>query len=200
VRKLWSEVPIWRCAAIVGLVAIPWFAAMIHIHGMSYATTFFGYHNVERFVQGVNHHGQPISYALLCTLVGYAPWTLACVFQLFRLRALRRRSTWIASSRRSRLTLFAGFWLVVAWTFFASSASKLPSYYLPIAPAVALLAAAYLTCHSSSIPPISSSKEEAGMRVVTLSGMTCLVSISTLLFLLVGIALWWFPTLSGILR
>ena len=30
---------------------------MAALHGVRYIATFFGYHNVDRFVKGVNHHG-----------------------------------------------------------------------------------------------------------------------------------------------
>ena len=56
-----------------------------------------------------------------------------------------RLAQWRASPRASRLPLFAAAWLLSCGAFFAVSASQLPSYYLPLLPAVALLAAHYFT-------------------------------------------------------
>lgn len=54
------ELPLVKGALIVLGVNLPWYLTMVLRHGRMYWATFFGYHNLERFTKGVNHHdGMP---------------------------------------------------------------------------------------------------------------------------------------------
>eukprot|EP00850_Spirogloea_muscicola_P020385 SM000214S06779 [mRNA] locus=s214:117930:121225:+ [translate_table: standard] len=148
-----EEVPWWKAVGIFLSVAVPWYSLMVKRHGKQYLQVFLGYHNLERYTRGVNHHGgRPWWYAVAVISALYFPWSLALPSALARLRFWTRdgRASWMASPRTSRLPLFATAWLLVTFCLFGLSSSQLPSYYLPLAPAVAVLAALQLTAGSSS--------------------------------------------------
>lgn len=88
-----------------------------------------------------------LSHWMLTTLLVPAlqPWSLAVPVAFFRSRLLSHRSLWLTTSREDRLVPFAASWFIAVFGFFSLSASQLPSYYLPLSPAVALLAASLLT-------------------------------------------------------
>ncbi|GBG86599.1 hypothetical protein CBR_g41664 [Chara braunii] len=132
--------------ASIAAINCPWYLTMAAKHGKIYLSTFFGYHNIERFTQGVNHHGgRPWWYGLAVVGVGFFPWCLWIPSAISRaILSARARTMWQASVRSSRLPLFATIWYSCVYTFFTLSSSKLPSYYLPLAPAIAMLASSQL--------------------------------------------------------
>ncbi|GAQ78902.1 glycosyltransferase family protein [Klebsormidium nitens] len=141
-----QELPLLKGASIVLGLNAPWYLTMVQRHGRMYWATFFGYHNLERFTKGVNHHdGMPFWFPSAVVLAAHLPWSLAVPVALLRSRLHSHRSLWLATSREDRLVPFAASWFLAVFAFFSSSASQLPSYYLPLSPAVALLAASLLT-------------------------------------------------------
>ena len=143
--ELWSfarwEMPWVRALGICLAVGAPWFAAMYARHGAHYLNTFFGYHNFERYATGVNWHGgRPWWYSLAIVFLLYSPWTISAVRAALASKPWKR-SQWKSMPRKERLLLFCVCWLLSAFALFAFSASQLPSYYLPCAVPVAILAA-----------------------------------------------------------
>lgn len=143
-----SLVPSIKWLVSVGAMAAPWFCYMHHLHGSEYTSTFFGYHNVERYVQGVNHHGgRPWWYGLVVVIMGYFPWSLSLLPSLLRIVpwSSEKRLWWKQQPRAKRLPLLASVWFLFTFAFFGLSASQLPSYYLPLAVPIALLGSSHLT-------------------------------------------------------
>eukprot|EP00899_Mesostigma_viride_P009954 jgi/Mesvir1/18960/Mv18929-RA.3 len=141
------EAPLLRCIGICLATCVPWYLLMAYLHGVRYFATFFGYHNLERFASGVNHHGaRPLWYPLAVVTSGYFPWSLTLPAALASVNPLSPASLarWRATPRPRRLLLFATFWFGFVFCLFSLSSSQLPSYYLPLAPAVAILAASHL--------------------------------------------------------
>src|SRR6185295_19685375 len=74
-------------------------------------------------------------YFVLPLLAGFSPWTLLFVTRLSHIaREVRTRKTF----HPERLLVV---WSVFIFVFFSMSGSKLPSYILPVFPALALLMA-----------------------------------------------------------
>mmetsp|Transcript_8261 Transcript_8261/g.51428 ORF Transcript_8261/g.51428 Transcript_8261/m.51428 type:complete len:689 (+) Transcript_8261:200-2266(+) len=154
--ELWSfarwEMPWVRALGICLAIGTPWFAAMYARHGAQYLNTFFGYHNFERYATGVNWHGgRPWWYSLAIVFLLYSPWTASAVRAVLASKPWNR-TQWKSMPRKERLLLFCVCWLLSAFALFAFSASQLPSYYLPCAVPVAILAA-----HGSSRTKVDSS-------------------------------------------
>jgi 4-amino-4-deoxy-L-arabinose transferase-like glycosyltransferase len=111
------------------VVTIPWYGLCAWANGAAFLKDFFWKHNVERFVSStaVGNHGQPFWYFGPILLALLLPWT--------PLLPLAFRRAFYADTSRLFLLAWALLWLV----FFSKSANKLPSYILPMIPAVAAL-------------------------------------------------------------
>ena len=137
-RPLWRRLRPLAGLALTLAVAGPWYAAMIAVEGRPFLSSFFGYHNLQRFTSVVNEHLQPWWYFLPVLVVASLPFTPLLVLGLGRgLMAPRPSSLPPTSSLRS----FAACWLLAVLVFFTLAATKLPSYWLPATPAAGLLIA-----------------------------------------------------------
>ncbi|MDE2612813.1 MAG: glycosyltransferase family 39 protein [Burkholderiales bacterium] len=116
----------WRSGPfILLLVAAPWFIA-VSWREPAFARFFFIHEHFERFLTPVHRREGAWWSFVPVLLVGLLPWTAA-------LPALLR-----PRDRAERLLLaWAGF----VFVFFSASSSKLPSYILPMFPALVLLLA-----------------------------------------------------------
>ena len=125
--RLWTHLQ-WVAGPVVFLVlTAPWFLAVSE-RNPDFAHFFFIHEHLDRYLQpGHRREGAPW-YFVPYLLVGLLPWTSAL--------------PWVLRPRRSD---FAHSWLwtwaVFIFVFFSLSSSKLPSYILPLFPALALLVA-----------------------------------------------------------
>jgi 4-amino-4-deoxy-L-arabinose transferase-like glycosyltransferase len=131
-----------RAAAALGImafVALPWAALLLHRVGAEEVLEIWRREAVERFVGGLDHP-ERFSYFFLTSPVTFFPWSAFVPFALVSAirRARRGEALWPA--------LLA--WSVGGFLFFSLGRGKLDSYLLPIAPAVALLAAGSLAGES----------------------------------------------------
>ena len=122
-----------RGLAIFLVIAAPWFIAVSRANP-EFAHFFFIHEHVERFLTTEHKRTGPVWYFVPVLLVGLLPWlSVAC-------SALAR--AWRAPARDgffpARMLLA---WSLVIFVFFSASGSKLPSYVLPMFPALALLIA-----------------------------------------------------------
>jgi 4-amino-4-deoxy-L-arabinose transferase-like glycosyltransferase len=110
-------------------VTLPWYALCTWANGPAFLHEFLWVQNIQRFVSShaVGQHGQPGWWFLPVMLALLLPWT-----PLIPLAA--RRAVYKDSAR-----LFLLLWVVFCLAFFSAAANKLPSYILPLIPAVAAL-------------------------------------------------------------
>lgn len=120
------------------IITVPWFILISLKHGSEYIDTFFGYHNFERFTTVVSNHPGPWYYFFPVLFGGLIPWSCYLPLAIIRLK-FWQRNYYIEQNRENQLSLFALIWLVVIFTFFSISVTKLPSYILPVLPAEAIL-------------------------------------------------------------
>lgn len=125
-RRRWRE--LLRPAALFFLVAAPWFAAMLALHGRAFAGEFFMRHHLARFATSELMHVQPVWFYLPVLIGGLFPWPV--------MLGLLGPTCW----RQQRLRLPAAT-LAFGFLFFSLSSNKLPGYILPLVPQVALLVA-----------------------------------------------------------
>ena len=124
---------LWRAVSPAGialflLVAGPWYFSIYRAQGQAFVDVFVLNHNVERFTSTIhNHPGSPLYY-LPVLVAGLFPWSGLLLPGLAG-----------TSPRKSRLDLFALFWLLLPLAFFSMAGSKLPGYILPCLPPAALL-------------------------------------------------------------
>lgn len=112
-------------------IAAPWFIA-VSLANPEFPRFFFIHEHFERFLTRVHHRYQPAWYFVPILLIGALPWTTMASQAL--VGAWRRTATADFQPRR-----FLLLWCLVVFGFFSASGSKLPSYILPLFPALALL-------------------------------------------------------------
>jgi 4-amino-4-deoxy-L-arabinose transferase-like glycosyltransferase len=114
-------------------VATPWFVLVMQANP-EFFQFFFIHEHFERFLTKVHDRYQPWHYFVPILLFGMLPWTLVMLDTLLR--------TWqgsVAQARQFSAERFLLVWAVFVYVFFSLSSSKLPSYLLPMFPALALL-------------------------------------------------------------
>lgn len=127
-------------------LALPWYAAMLTIHGARYTTSAQA-DTVGRFLNVIGGHGGTLFFYVPVLLFGFFPWSGFLPVALYQ--GLRNWQGYWADRRADKkeeageLELFASLWIVATFLFFSASATRLPHYIGPLFPAAALLVAAY---------------------------------------------------------
>ncbi|MFZ1639977.1 MAG: glycosyltransferase family 39 protein [Candidatus Contendobacter sp.] len=132
-RRL-AHLHIGKGLALFLLIAVPWFVA-VSLANAEFARFFFIHEHLERFLTTVHKREGAWWYFIPILLFGAMPWL---PFIAVRLREGWRREGEPGTLQPLRLLLI---WAALIFLFFSASSSKLPSYILPVFPALALFAA-----------------------------------------------------------
>jgi 4-amino-4-deoxy-L-arabinose transferase-like glycosyltransferase len=127
----WRRFEFARGLPIFLLIAAPWFIE-VSLANPEFPRFFFIHEHFERFLTTVHRRVEPAWFFIPILLLGALPWTTMALASLAQ--AWPRRAMPEFQSRR-----FLLLWCVVVFGFFSASGSKLPSYILPLFPALALL-------------------------------------------------------------
>jgi 4-amino-4-deoxy-L-arabinose transferase-like glycosyltransferase len=141
-RSVLQEMQVLPGVLLVLALNLPWYGLVIARNGEAYIEAFFGYHNLERFTSVVNRHSAPWYFYVIVVLVGFFPWSAFLPAAIARLQ-IWRRQYWCQQPRSDHLGIFALFWALSVLGFFTVAVTKLPSYVLPLMPAVAILVALF---------------------------------------------------------
>lgn len=130
--------------AILLAVSLPWFVAEhIASHG-AFTNYFFVEQNFGRLSGQLHHHSHahPFWFYIPFLLGGFLPWLplLVCAPVVFRINRQNRFS----QNPRIQLIVASSCWLLGTLALLMISASKLPTYLLPLAPPIAILTGIYL--------------------------------------------------------
>jgi 4-amino-4-deoxy-L-arabinose transferase-like glycosyltransferase len=126
--------------AIFLAITAPWFIA-VSMENREFFRFFFIHEHFERFLTKAHGRYEPPWYFLPVLLAGMAPWTIT----LFPALAQGwKRDPRCVRSGRFQPNRFLLAWCGFILLFFSASSSKLPSYILPLVPALALLVGPYL--------------------------------------------------------
>ena len=118
-------------------ITAPWFIA-VSIANPEFPQFFFIHEHLQRYTSTIHRRYQPWYYFVPILLLGILPW-IATLWDALA-SALKRPRT-----EGFDATLFLLLWSGFIFVFFSISGSKLPSYILPMFPALALLIAVRLT-------------------------------------------------------
>jgi 4-amino-4-deoxy-L-arabinose transferase-like glycosyltransferase len=135
---------VWRRLHLSGglltfaLIATPWFIA-VSLANPEFFRFFFIHEHFERFLTNEHHREGAWWYFIPILAVGILPWLTVLVWT-----APRMWSSPVADSNGFSWQRYALVWSAFIFVFFSMSSSKLPSYILPIFPALALLIGAQL--------------------------------------------------------
>ena len=130
---IWKRMHWFSGLLVFLLVAAPWFVLVIKANP-EFFDRFFIYEHYTRFTTKVHGRYQPWYYFIPVLMLGMLPWTLLMFDALLR--------TWRNSVQKAKefsAERFLLVWAVFIYFFFSISGSKLPSYLLPMFPALALL-------------------------------------------------------------
>jgi 4-amino-4-deoxy-L-arabinose transferase-like glycosyltransferase len=156
----WRRFEFVRGLPLFLLIAAPWFIA-VSLANPEFPRFFFIHEHFERFLTTVHRRVEPAWFFVPILLLGALPWTTMALHALGQ--AWPRRAMPEFQVRR-----FLLLWCLVVFGFFSVSQSKLPSYILPLFPALALLLADFLN-------RVSRRALLAHLAFVPLVALVCLV-------------------------
>lgn len=122
--------------AIFLAISAPWFVAVASANA-EYLRFFIVNEHLQRFLTKAHARYQPFWYFGPILLFGLAPWTLTAIASI--------AMAWNeGSAQRFRPLRFLLVWSAVVFVFFSVSRSKLPSYIVPVLPALAVIGGCWL--------------------------------------------------------
>ncbi len=133
---LWRKLHLASGGLLFLAICAPWFIA-VSIANPEFPWFFFVHEHLQRYTTTTHQRYQAWYYFIPILMVGILPW-LVTLFDAM-MNALKRNGT-----QGFDPTLFLLLWTGFIFVFFSLSDSKLPSYILPIFPALALLIATRL--------------------------------------------------------
>jgi 4-amino-4-deoxy-L-arabinose transferase-like glycosyltransferase len=183
------------------LIAGPWYGLVTSETRGEWIRVFISRENVERFVSVMDKHQGSVGYYFVIVPIMFAPWS-AFLLPLF----------WygVAGSRRAapppaatnpephpgelttsiRANRFLLCWIFAYFAFFSAAATKLPNYLLPIYPAMAILAARYLTAWRDGELPVARWMIAATVGGMTAVGAICIAGLFAASLIFPGLK-WW---------
>jgi 4-amino-4-deoxy-L-arabinose transferase-like glycosyltransferase len=133
---IWKRLHFGIGLAVFFAITAPWFV-LVSIQNPEFPHFFFIHEHFQRFTSKVHNRDGAWYYFVPILIVGILPWLGVLAQSLWH---GRRDATTTGFQPKKMLLIWAGF----IFFFFSISGSKLPSYILPIGPALALLIACYL--------------------------------------------------------
>ncbi len=116
------------------LVAAPWFVA-VSVANPEFPNVFFLQEHFERYTAETFRREQPLYYFVPVLAIAMLPWLPSLARELLR----PRFAWWPRSGQGFDPDRFLWTYAVLIFVFFSLGSSKLPSYLLPMSPALALL-------------------------------------------------------------
>ncbi|SMF98012.1 glycosyltransferase family 39 protein [Burkholderia singularis] len=134
---LWRRLYIVSGLVIFFAIVTPWFV-LVQQRNPEFFNFFFIVQQFRRYLTPEQNRPGPLYYFVPVLLVGFLPWLSVCVQSIRHALRIPRQPNGFAPMLV--LIVWSGFIFV----FFSMSHSKLISYLLPVAPALALAIGAYL--------------------------------------------------------
>ncbi len=139
----WKRLHLIQGLALYLLITAPWFLRVSQ-DNPEFAQFFFIHEHVERFLTTEHRREGTWYYFVPLLAAGLLPWLL--IFAWTLQRSWRNAN---AGANNFSWPRFCLTWALFVFVFFSASGSKLPSYILPLFPALALVIGAQLKAMSS---------------------------------------------------
>jgi 4-amino-4-deoxy-L-arabinose transferase-like glycosyltransferase len=134
---------------VVGLIALPWYLTETYITNGVFFNEFFIRQNLGRAIGAVTHQSPPWYYVPYL-LGGFAPWTLVLALAWPTLAKVRKNR--LSELSRYKFLFFCLVVSVTTFGFYSVVSSKMPTYILPVLPALAFLCGSALdTCMAAKL-------------------------------------------------
>lgn len=130
---MWKRLHLLTGSLLFFAITMPWFVA-VSLANPEFFHFFFIHEHFERFLTKAHGRYQPWWYFVPVLIAGILPW-VGLMFDAL-VRAWKKEPAEGGAFQPKRFLLI---WAVFIYFFFSISSSKLPSYILPIFPALALL-------------------------------------------------------------
>lgn len=138
--KIWTRLHLGKGLLLFFAISAPWFI-LVGERNPEFYHFFFIHEHFQRFLTKIHERYGPWYYFIPLLILGIVPWLGILAQSMWSgTRPLAGASTPETFKPRLLLLIWASF----IFFFFSYSSSKLPSYILPIFPALAMLVAAYL--------------------------------------------------------
>ena len=131
----WARLRWYSGLPIFAMLAVPWHV-LVARRNPEWADFYFIHEHLDRFLTTQHHRAGAWYYFLPLLVAGLLPWTTL-------LPQVVQRG-WRPDATRFQTNRFLLIWSAFIFVFFSISGSKLPTYILPIFPAIALLLAQVL--------------------------------------------------------
>lgn len=135
---IWKRLHIGKGLLLFFAITTPWFV-LVSIRNPEFPQFFFIHEHFQRFTSEVHHRSGRWYYFIPLLLMGIVPWLGVLLQSLLS----SWRTDWRVGANTFKPKRLLLIWAVFIFVFFSVSGSKLPSYILPIFPALALLIAAH---------------------------------------------------------
>ena len=132
---IWRRLHLLPGLLLFFALTVPWFV-MVSLRNPEFAWFFFVHEHLQRFTSKVHHRAGPLYYFIPILALGLMPWLATLPQSLWKARR--------DSPAGFQPKILLATWAIFIFVFFSVSGSKLPSYILPIFPALALLIACHL--------------------------------------------------------
>ncbi|MEP6997074.1 MAG: glycosyltransferase family 39 protein [Betaproteobacteria bacterium] len=130
---VWRRLHLIAGLLLFALIAVPWFV-VVSLANPEFFHFFFIHEHFERFLTNEHHREGAWWYFIPILAAGILPWLTVLAWT-----ARRMWSGAVSDGNGFSWQRYALVWSVFIFVFFSVSSSKLPSYILPIFPALALL-------------------------------------------------------------
>ena len=138
-RSLYKKINPKFGLLITFLISFPWSLLELLKEGKPFWDSFFGYHNFQRYTSVVNNHSEPIWFFIYIMILGSLPFTPFLFYGIYETCKDFLKSLKKGCEFSETLFVYCLCWFGTVLIFFSISATKLPSYWLPATPAVAIL-------------------------------------------------------------
>ncbi len=120
-------------------ISSPWYLIQLFVNGNVFWDSFFGYHNIKRYISVVNNHSESWWFYLFIMILASLPFSIFLIngiIETFKELIIKFKNR---SETTNNVYIFCLCWLMSVFLFFSFSATKLPSYWIPAIPAASIL-------------------------------------------------------------
>ncbi|WP_226806845.1 glycosyltransferase family 39 protein [Candidatus Vallotia cooleyia] len=134
----WKRLNLISGGLVFSTIVLPWFV-LVQRNNPEFFHYFFIVQQFERYLTPAQHRPGPFYYFVGVLFVGFLPWVSIAAQSVYR--------GWQIPRQQNGFTpvILLLIWSTVIFLFFSASHSKLVSYTLPVAPALALVIGLYLS-------------------------------------------------------